>query len=158
MSGYSIMQWIDEKTEGAWKPGPGTMYPLLRVLQWEGLVKPEGGRGKGATKTYRLSPKGTRKLEELRSMIAGAGRKERVMIQLFSELLPGTVFVPMMVKRWREGMDVFRLKVAEMPEEQRTPVLEELRLVLKSQLDWVDSTLASGVRGSPGHKDTEKKR
>ncbi|HKT22866.1 MAG TPA: PadR family transcriptional regulator, partial [Nitrososphaerales archaeon] len=31
-TGYSIMQKIDERTDGAWKPGPGTMYPLLKSM------------------------------------------------------------------------------------------------------------------------------
>ncbi|HLQ21553.1 MAG TPA: PadR family transcriptional regulator, partial [Nitrososphaerales archaeon] len=29
-AGYSIMRTIEETTDGAWRPGPGTVYPLLR--------------------------------------------------------------------------------------------------------------------------------
>ena len=38
-TGYSIMRTIEDKTEGAWRPGPGTVYPLLRSLLKEGLLE-----------------------------------------------------------------------------------------------------------------------
>jgi DNA-binding PadR family transcriptional regulator len=144
-TGYSIMQWIEEKTEGAWKPGAGTMYPLLKSLQREGLLKVKGESEKGGSKTYSLTAKGTKELEEVRTRIAGVGKKERVMGQLFSELFPGSIFVPMMIRRWRDGMEVLRQKLAEIPEKERTPLLEELRFILGSQLDWIDSQLSSSV-------------
>ena len=81
-------------------------------------------------------------MNKTRRLIAGAGRKEPVMGRLFSDLLPGSVYVPVMVRRLRDGADVFKQKVGEVPEEERTPLLRELRLVLESQLDWIDSQLA----------------
>ena len=141
-SGYSIIQRIDERTEGAWKPGAGTMYPLLKGLLKEGLLKVSAPGSRGASKTYALTSKGRRELNKTRRLIAGAGRKEPVMGRLFSDLLPGSVYVPVMVRRLRDGADVFKQKVGEVPEEERTPLLRELRLVLESQLDWIDSQLA----------------
>jgi DNA-binding PadR family transcriptional regulator len=151
-TGYSIIQTIDEKTEGAWKPGAGTLYPLLKSLLKEGLVKLSGGSGRGVSKTYSLTPRGRRKLDEARRMIAGVGRKEPAMGRLFAELLPGTVFVPMLLRRVRDGADVFKQKVAELPEEERTPLLRELRLALGTQLEWIDSELTKvgPAEQSPG--------
>lgn len=156
-TGYSIIQTIDEKTEGAWKPGAGTMYPLLKSLLKEGLVKISGG-SRGVSKVYALSPKGKRNLDDARRMIAGVGRKEPVMGRLFAELLPGSVFIHMMVRRWRDGVEVFRLKVAEVPEEERVPLLEELRVVLKSQLDWIDSQIPPAVPSPRLSRAAERKR
>jgi len=140
-TGYSIIQRIDERTDGAWKPGPGTMYPLLKDLLKEGLVRVASGDGKGASKSYALTRKGGRELEKVRNMIAGAGRKEPVMSRLFSELLPGALFFPMMMRRYRDNADVFREKISEVPEAQRWPLLRELRLLTESQMAWIDSQL-----------------
>ncbi len=156
-TGYSIIQTIDEKTEGAWKPGAGTLYPLLKGLLKEGLVKLSGGSGGGVSKTYALTAKGKRSLDEARRMIAGLGRKEPVMGRLFAELLPGSVFVPMMLRRIKDGGEVFKQKVAELPEEERTPMLRELRLALGNQLEWIDSQLSEAgpaQRSPKGPKHT----
>ena len=39
--GYQIIQDITERSGGAWKPSPGSVYPALSALQDEGLVDDE---------------------------------------------------------------------------------------------------------------------
>ena len=58
------MQAIEERTGGAWRPSPGSVYPALAQLQDEGLVRVEerdGGR------TFRLTEAGTAHVEERRA-------------------------------------------------------------------------------------------
>ena len=46
-NGYQLMQEIEHRTEGVWRPSPGSVYPALQQLQDEGLVRSEerdGGR------------------------------------------------------------------------------------------------------------------
>lgn len=38
MNGYQIIQEIAERSHGAWKPSPGSIYPTLQQLEDEGLV------------------------------------------------------------------------------------------------------------------------
>lgn len=38
MHGYEMIQELDERTGGAWKPSPGSVYPTLTMLEEEGLV------------------------------------------------------------------------------------------------------------------------
>jgi DNA-binding PadR family transcriptional regulator len=38
MHGYQIMDELAERTNGAWRPSPGSIYPTLRRLSDEGLV------------------------------------------------------------------------------------------------------------------------
>lgn len=38
-NGYSLMQEIEERTDGVWRPSPGSVYPTLAQLEDEGLVK-----------------------------------------------------------------------------------------------------------------------
>jgi DNA-binding PadR family transcriptional regulator len=39
MHGYQLMQRISERSEGVWRPSPGTIYPVLAQLEDEGLVE-----------------------------------------------------------------------------------------------------------------------
>src|SRR3954447_26862627 len=46
-NGYGLMQEIEERSGGAWRPSPGSVYPALSQLEDEGLVRVEeveGGR------------------------------------------------------------------------------------------------------------------
>jgi len=44
-NGYQLMQEIEQRSEGAWRPSPGSVYPALQQLEDEGLVRTEGGEG-----------------------------------------------------------------------------------------------------------------
>jgi DNA-binding PadR family transcriptional regulator len=44
--GYDVMQNLEEKTAGAWRPSPGSVYPTLQLLEDEGLVRSTEREGK----------------------------------------------------------------------------------------------------------------
>lgn len=46
MHGYQIIRELEERTAGAWKPSPGSVYPTLQMLEDEGVLRSEseGGR------------------------------------------------------------------------------------------------------------------
>jgi DNA-binding PadR family transcriptional regulator len=39
INGYQVIQQIAERTDGAWKPSPGSVYPTIAQLEDEGLVE-----------------------------------------------------------------------------------------------------------------------
>jgi DNA-binding PadR family transcriptional regulator len=45
-NGYQLMQEIERRSDGMWRPSPGSVYPALQQLEDEGLVQAEehGGR------------------------------------------------------------------------------------------------------------------
>jgi DNA-binding PadR family transcriptional regulator len=53
--GYELIQRIEEKTNGRWKPSPGSVYPTLQLLEDEGLVSANETDGK---RTYELTESG----------------------------------------------------------------------------------------------------
>jgi DNA-binding PadR family transcriptional regulator len=60
MHGYQIIREISERSQGAWEPSPGSVYPTLQQLEDEGLVeadRPEGRR------TYNLTAEGRTQAE-----------------------------------------------------------------------------------------------
>ena len=54
-NGYQLIQEIERRTEGLWKPSPGSVYPALQQLEDEGLVRAVEFEGKRA---YDLTPEG----------------------------------------------------------------------------------------------------
>lgn len=44
-NGYQVIQQIAERSGGAWKPSPGSVYPTVQQLQDEGLVELDEARG-----------------------------------------------------------------------------------------------------------------
>lgn len=62
--GYEIIQEVAERTSGAWRPSPGSVYPTLQQLEDEGLVRTEESEGR---RTVALTEEGTRYVEEHRS-------------------------------------------------------------------------------------------
>jgi len=46
MHGYEMIQELDGRTGGVWRPSPGSVYPTLQMLEDEGLVVSEEQGGK----------------------------------------------------------------------------------------------------------------
>ncbi|HEY1360158.1 MAG TPA: PadR family transcriptional regulator [Thermoleophilaceae bacterium] len=63
MSGYGLMQEIENRSEGVWRPSPGSVYPALAQLEDEGLVRAEEDQGR---KRYVLTDAGKAHVEERR--------------------------------------------------------------------------------------------
>ena len=55
MHGYEIIQELDSRTNGIWRPSPGSVYPTLQLLEDEGLIEPEA---EGGRKSYHLTDAG----------------------------------------------------------------------------------------------------
>lgn len=55
MHGYQVIREIGERSEGAWTPSPGSVYPTLQQLTDEGLVRSSETDGK---RVYELTDDG----------------------------------------------------------------------------------------------------
>jgi DNA-binding PadR family transcriptional regulator len=58
MTGKEIMEAAEKRSEGAWRPSPGLIYPLLGRLLKDGLIE-ESERGK-----FTITPEGVEALEQ----------------------------------------------------------------------------------------------
>jgi DNA-binding PadR family transcriptional regulator len=45
-TGYSAMEELERRSDGAWRPSPGSVYPTLQQLEDEGLIRQEAGEGR----------------------------------------------------------------------------------------------------------------
>ena len=55
INGYQVIQQIGERSNDAWRPSPGSVYPTIQQLQDEGLVADDEERGR---RTIRLTTAG----------------------------------------------------------------------------------------------------
>jgi DNA-binding PadR family transcriptional regulator len=46
MHGYEMIQELDSRTGGIWRPSPGSVYPTLQLLEDEGLIVSEETDGR----------------------------------------------------------------------------------------------------------------
>src|ERR687895_2379472 len=65
-NGYQLMQAIEERSDGVWRPSPGSVYPALQQLEDEGLVRVEESAG---AKAYALTDEGREYVEAHRDKL-----------------------------------------------------------------------------------------
>src|SRR5579864_3515954 len=60
-NGYQIMQEVQERSGGVWRPSPGSVYPALAQLEDEGLIRTEDSEGR---KLFAITEEGRALLAE----------------------------------------------------------------------------------------------
>ena len=60
-NGYQIMQEVEERSDGVWRPSPGSVYPALQQLEDEGLIRSQESDGR---KLYALTDAGRERVQE----------------------------------------------------------------------------------------------
>jgi DNA-binding PadR family transcriptional regulator len=66
-NGYGLMQEIEQRSDGAWRPSPGSVYPALSQLEDEGLVTAVDAAGR---RLFELTDAGREYVEEHRTELA----------------------------------------------------------------------------------------
>jgi len=73
--GYHLIQQIGTRSEGAWTPSPGSIYPALQQLEDEGLIEFERVDGR---KTATLTDAGRAYVEEHREALGEPWNPEQL--------------------------------------------------------------------------------
>ena len=60
-NGYQLMQEIEERSGGRWRPSPGAVYPSLSQLEDEGLI---GATEREGTKVFEITDAGREHLDQ----------------------------------------------------------------------------------------------
>lgn len=60
-NGYQIMQEVEQRSEGVWRPSPGSVYPALQQLEDEGLIRSDQSEGR---KLFELTDAGRAEVEQ----------------------------------------------------------------------------------------------
>jgi DNA-binding PadR family transcriptional regulator len=99
-NGYQLMQEIERRSEGVWRPSPGSVYPALQQLEDEGLVRADETEGR---KLFHLTDAGREAAES-----AGA---EGAPWDAVSDSVDSDVFDLFNIAR-QTGMAVFQIAQA----------------------------------------------
>jgi DNA-binding PadR family transcriptional regulator len=60
-NGYQIMQEVEQRSDGVWRPSPGSVYPALAQLEDEGLIRSQESDGR---KLFALTDAGQTYVQE----------------------------------------------------------------------------------------------
>jgi DNA-binding PadR family transcriptional regulator len=104
-NGYQLMQELEERSGGAWRPSPGSVYPALQQLEDEGLVRSDETEGR---KLFHLTDAGREAAEAI-----GA---EGAPWDAASESVDSEVWDLFNVAR-QVGMAIFQIAQAGSPEQ-----------------------------------------
>ncbi len=107
--GYGLAQRIAERTAGAWKPGPGAIYPTLQALVERGLARSEGS---GRRREYRITPAGRALLRKIRSHRGAAGRRGPDLAVLWAEVVGAEDLGSFLLLRLQRSLDAVAFALA----------------------------------------------
>jgi len=91
MHGYEMIQQIEERTNGLWRPSAGSIYPTLQLLEDEGLISGEEVDGK---RRFTLTEEGTKTVEgsteppPWEQVVDDTGDSTRALVREFQKLMP----------------------------------------------------------------------
>ncbi|MGA2199661.1 MAG: PadR family transcriptional regulator [Nitrososphaerales archaeon] len=146
--GYEILQDIDSKTEGAWRPGAGSIYPILKKLHESGYIQSDDKTG-ADRRVYCITEKGLESLKEDEKLFLNSGQKWMAMRRLFIELIEPDQLLRFLSDGTRGqfeiAQEIIKTKMKDIPEKELEYLLKEYILSLERQLDWVKTTLDETV-------------
>jgi DNA-binding PadR family transcriptional regulator len=171
MSGYDIKKRNDEFLKYFWKIGYGQLYPSLKTLEKQGLVKKEPNEGKVSRgyKKYSITPEGLSSLSDwlIKSIETNATSNEYLLKLFFSAHIPIENVIKSM-KKFREENEK-NLEIAKYYEERLLSTLDEIdhqyyllvaRYGIKDftkNIEWADETLITLERMKKNRKRKKTK-
>lgn len=145
--GYEVIQDIDSKTEGAWKPGAGSLYPILKKLVSEGLIKSDTTTAEEPTRrVYQITPEGVEELKKSKEIFASFQHRWSFLRKLFIELTDpeqlANFFVEGSNRQFQFAQEMLESKAGKIPEGEIEYMLKEYALNLERQLNWTNRMIA----------------
>jgi DNA-binding PadR family transcriptional regulator len=144
--GYEILTEIERKTDGAWRPGPGSVYPLLKRLVAQGYVAAELAKDSSADqRRYRITSKGVKHIEETRAAFRLAGRNWTSMRSIFVDLVDDEGLGRFLLDGSKNQFEIAKNLVEshrkQLPPNELELLLKEYAFGLERQLGWTNQLL-----------------
>ena len=143
--GYEILQDIEGKTDGAWRPGVGSVYPVLKRLLSNGYIETDRKGALDNRRVYSITPKGTEEMKERGEMFASSWQRWTAMRRLFYDMLDPAGFSSMFVegskKQFEMAKELLDARREALSRNDMDFMLREYSLNLERQLDWTQNQL-----------------
>jgi DNA-binding PadR family transcriptional regulator len=144
-SGYDLISYINTVTHGSWKPGSASIYPTLRKLEKDGLIRTTGS-GPRSKRIYSITDKGLKQLEKMKSEFDSYSveRWHRIRGMMLFVVNPRSLArmlnetIEMQKEAWERIISSDELETRE-----KTFFLEEHKLLLENHLEWVKDKIKS---------------
>jgi DNA-binding PadR family transcriptional regulator len=141
--GYDLIRSIATKTDGAWKPGAGSIYPILKELVAEKFIKEIGSKESWRSqRVYQITSEGRKYLEHSHDMMMKAGKNWEATRNIMIDLIDPE-HVPTIVPHMASGQFAFLRQIIELkrdkiPKQQIKLILKEYALNLERQMSWTN--------------------
>jgi len=144
--GYDLLQEIESKTDGVWRPGAGSIYPILKELVTGGHIKAENPKKIGKPqRIYHITPEGRALLQQSSEMLMKTGQNWGAMRSILVELVDPknipTMFTHMTAGQFTFLRGILESKKDKIPRREIQFMLKEYALNLERQLAWTKQTL-----------------
>ena len=144
--GYDLLQEIESKTEGVWRPGAGSIYPILKELVTGGYIRAEAHKKTGKPQhVYHITSEGRALLQQSGEMLLKTGQNWGAMRSILIELVDPknipTMFTHMTAGQLAFLRGILESKKDKIPRKEIQFMLKEYALNLQRQLDWTKRML-----------------
>jgi len=137
---------IESKTEGSWRPGAGSIYPILKELVEEKYIKAEPSeRSRTSQRVYRITHEGEKYLQQHKGipekMGKGWGAMRKIIIDIIDPENIPTLFANYITGNLQFARDLIESKGDAISPKEVKFMLKEYALNLERQLDWTNRKL-----------------
>jgi len=154
MRGYDLIREIEVKTGGAWRPGPGAVYPVLQKLVKQGFVSVKKRSDDGPTRIlYEITPAGLGRIADSKRMMRTSTERMSLMSSLFIDLMEPDDLVRFVLNSFDLQAQLLRMIVesekSNLSVQDKLFVLRQYRLNLERELSR-GLTLLRELEGKSG--------
>ena len=151
MRGYDLIREIEVKTDGAWRPGPGAVYPVLQKLVRHGLVSVKKRSEDGPTQIlYEITPAGLDYITDSKKAMRTSTERMSLMSSLFVDLMEPDDLVRFVLNSFDLQTQLLRTIVesdkSNLSVQDKLFVLRQYRLNLERELSRTLALLKGSER------------
>ncbi len=143
--GYEILQDIEGKTDGTWRPGVGSVYPILKKLLANGYIQADEKGSVENRRVYSITQKGRDEVKQRGEMMSTSWQRWMAMRRLFFDMLDpagiSTMFVEGSRRQFEMTKDLMAARRDSLSSNDMDFMLREYSLNLQRQLDWTQGQL-----------------
>lgn len=148
MKGYEVIMRIEERTEGFWKPGPGSIYPMLESMRKGRLIRAAATSRKTVSaksgNVFQISERGRKAIEDFRENVRSRmNTQARTVFNIFGDIVyPG--LKPDELALIERRRDIERLKnilsdeyLTTISADRKRKFLDEYAKIIQEELELV---------------------
>lgn len=148
--GYELIRMVEAKTHGAWRPGPGSVYPILKELVSEGYLREAKVTKTSGRTVYEITERGGERMGEVSRIVTEAAERFQDLRRIFYDLAEPDMLAAICLKAIRANSQILRELVESRPPKIDSraikALLEDFRSTLRQEQAWVNRDLSKARR------------